>query len=97
MMSETPNTKPTLHVRFTDSVLVSRREWIDGEPREIPEAEWNARVRIEELEKALRAMIEIFDAEDARKSMADDFVYRARDTNTNHAVDAARKALNGGK
>ena len=52
-MSETPNTKPTLHVRFTDSVLVSRREWIDGEPREIPEAEWNARVRIEALERRL--------------------------------------------
>jgi len=45
---------PSIHLRFTDSVLVSRREWVDGEPRDIPEAEWNARVRIAKLEKALR-------------------------------------------
>ena len=45
---------PSIHLRFTDSVLVSRREWVNGEPREIPEAEWNARMRVAELEKALR-------------------------------------------
>ena len=45
---------PSIHLRFTDSVLVSRREWVDGEPRDIPEAEWNVRVRIAKLEKALR-------------------------------------------
>lgn len=52
-MSDTDNTSPSLHLRFTDSVLVSRREWVNGEPREIPEAEWNARVRIEALERRL--------------------------------------------
>ena len=81
---------PSIHLRFTDSVLVSRREWVDGEPRDIPEAEWNVRVRIAKLRKRVAEL------EKALRFYAG-HLYKFDDEPTHIRGGVARQALKGSK